>query len=298
MQVSMAKCSIVTSIFTREKGYVNLKTSGKINKKKAIEILNSFTPQGASPKGSVRIGTFGNSLGVGYYWMENPSVARITTILTNFSPLKYEIFSPPLDEKQIPILARGVNLGSELYVNSSEFNLDYWIEKFGKNSISAILYSYLSGDNMLIVHEDPNVRLNFLKILTRLVPSLVFKYNRITSGCSELDGNENIVGVNKLPKKYRSHKKLFLPLDTVFIDLNTFTIEGEGIKKSEFTSMIIDVAETNYYNSFQLLISFLKKINQRDQNITNLDESGMSLVSRIQSKLGLKPPLTQEWIMF
>jgi len=78
------KVDFVSSIFTRNKGFTSIESSSKMSHKNAVAILNSFTPQGASPQGSIRISTYDKYLGVGYYWMEDNSTARISTFYQEY----------------------------------------------------------------------------------------------------------------------------------------------------------------------------------------------------------------------
>lgn len=76
---NLSKVDFISSVFTRNKGFTHIECSTKLSRKDAVSILNAFTPQGASPQGSVRIANFRNYLGVGYYCMEDSSTARIST---------------------------------------------------------------------------------------------------------------------------------------------------------------------------------------------------------------------------
>ncbi len=298
MNMRRPRYNFLSSLFTRSNGYTKIKSSSILSKKQAVSILNSFTPQGASPKGSIRIATYGDMIGAGYYWMENESTARISTFLTPFDDVTPSSFLPPLKLDDIPNIAK-VNDFFRLNIKYDQnwvFNI---ARHFGNEKGSAILYSLLSGDNLIIVHSNTEERLKFIAFLLTLIPSLSFKYNRITSGCTELDGNENIVGVDELPRKFRSHKKLYLPLDTIFIDLKLNNIEGEGIKNSDYTRMLMEIAQDDMEAAQIEIFKLYKEILERKNKFSNIcDDQDMNLVNRIEVKLGLRPPLSQDWMMF
>lgn len=291
------RINFVSSIFTRNKGFTAIESSSKISHKNAVSLLNSFTPQGASPQGSIRITKYDKYLGVGYYWMEDDSTARISTFYHEYKENELVSYVPPLISELIPQLARGF---MRKYFSNIRPAEDYpIISQFGIEKTGAILYSLLSGDNLLIVHPNQDARLKFITTFLRMIPSIIFQYNRFTSGCSELDGNENIVGLAELPNKYRSHKKLYLPLDTIFVDLVNSTIEGEGIKNSDYTRRVIEVAYKDKISAKKLIYGFFKSVlfDSKPQEI-KYSEQDYSLINRIQAKLGLSEPIADEWIMF
>ncbi len=264
-----------------------------------IDILNSFTPQGSSPNGSIRITTVNEFIGVGYYYMISPSVAKLSTFLIESGDIALNTFTPPLITDLKQIFRQSFDISSTL--NSYSQNWIYpVIENFGPVNTSALLYSFLSGDNILIVHPDQEMRLRFLGFFLNLLPSIVLKYNRITFGCSELDGNENIVGVDRLPKVYRSHKKLYLPLDTIFVDLLNNRIEGEGVKRSSITDELVNTIKKSYFEAKSNLEILFKDIMDEKSNMPfskgyNIE----SLIERIEVKLNIRSPAkNKEWIMF
>jgi hypothetical protein len=162
------------------------------------------------------------------------------------------------------------------------------------------LFSFLSGDNILIVHPDQELRLRFLGFFLDLIPSVALRYNRITLGCSELDGNENIVGVDQLPNTYRSHKKLYLPLDTIFVDLTSHRVEGEGIKRSSLTDTLSEQIDSNYMNAkSELSLFYADILNETQTSTYGNNENDNLLKERIQVKLKLKSEAKQQdWLMF
>ena len=132
------KVHYVSSVFTRNKGFTSIESSSKISHKKAVSILNSFTPQGASPQGSIRITKYDKYLGVGYYWMEDNSTARISTFFQEYKDNRLLSYVPPLISELIPQLAKGFmreyfsNIRpAEDYPIISQFG----VEKTGSNSI-------------------------------------------------------------------------------------------------------------------------------------------------------------------
>lgn len=268
-------------------------------RKNLIHILNSFTPQGSSPNGSIRIASVNDFLGVGYYYMISPSVAKLSTFLVESQEIGLNTFTPPLISDLKRIFRQSFNMSSTLNRYSKNWMYPV-IEKFGHVNTSALLYSFLSGDNILIVHPNQETRLRFLGFFLDLLPSIVLKYNRITFGCTELDGNENIVGVDKLPMIYRSHKKLYLPLDTIFVDLINNTVEGEGVKRSSITDDLVKNIMNNYFVAKSNLKSFFRNIIEESANSSF--EKGYnieSLIDRIEVKLNIKSPAkSKEWIMF
>ncbi|MCH8907151.1 MAG: hypothetical protein IH840_08690 [Candidatus Heimdallarchaeota archaeon] len=286
----------VISKFTREKGFTEIH-SNKHDRKKSISLLNNFIPQGASPRGSVRLTYVDEStLGVGYYKMIDHSNASIHTLLAKINENKFERFLPTL-KYHFNDMVDPLNINM---VMKYEDHLTYsLLENFGLKKSASILYSYLTGDNILLVTEKNDLRLNFIRTLLSISPNLIFTYNRITTGCMELDGNENIVSVNKLPRKYRSHKKLFLPLDTIFIDLENRYVEGEGVKYSEYTEYLVDILSRGSDGAFTELKHFFENIVNRKPSIQrNFGEIDLSLISRIESKLRRRPSKQEEWIMF
>jgi hypothetical protein len=292
----MSNLEYLSSYFTRKKGFENIQSSTSISRKKAIHILNSFTPQGASPRVSIRLGSVDNKVGVGYYFMEDNSSVHISTILTSLKFDKLQTFLPPLEHEDISYIARGakINLLNDHYSKDKIMDI---VKIFDKETASALIYSILSGDNLIIVHNDHTERLKFLASILNFLPRVSLSYNRLTSECAELDGNENIIGVSELPKKYRDHKKLYLPLDTIFIDLEENRIEGSGLKRAPFTDSVVESAiddnmliKTNIHN-------FFKGITESIYNNTNTDPKTMTLIERIELKLGIRNELEQSWLM-
>lgn len=286
----------ITSLFTRQQGYTKINGSRKLSHKQAIEILNSFTPQGASPRISLRIGRYRGEIGIGYYFMESDERAKISTILLKDSINTDTILQLPFDEFDIMAIANG-NRDNFFRYNSIE-SKDYW-KLFHSEQLAIILYSLLVGDNIILVHSDHSERLEFISRVLQIMPSIIFDYNRITSSCAELEGNENIVGVAELPQKYRSHKKLFLPLDTIFVDLNTKRIQGEGMKTCEFAKGLSTVLKKNIDHTRDELCNFFKKVSSENfdpQEYTS-DEPTQIMINRIRSKMGLDRKSMDNWIM-
>lgn len=286
----------LSSYFTRKKGFENIQSSTSISRKKAINILNSFTPQGASPRVSIRLGSIDNKVGVGYYFMEDNSSVHISTILTSLKNDKLQTFLPPLNHDIISHIARGakIDLVNDHYSGDQIMDI---IHLFGKETASALLYSILSGDNLIIVHKDHSERLKFIASILNFLPRVSLSYNRLTSECAELDGNENIIGVSELPKKYRDHKKLFLPLDTIFVDLEENRIEGSGLKRAPFTDNVVETAIDDSLLIRTDIREFFKGITESVFNITNTDPKTMTLIERIELKLGIRKELEQSWLM-
>ncbi|MDH5400888.1 MAG: hypothetical protein OEZ01_08990 [Candidatus Heimdallarchaeota archaeon] len=285
----------ISSIFTRKKGYTKIKSSLSYSNERAVKILNTFTPQGVSPKICLRIGSIDNQIGVGYYYMEDNSTVRISTFLSPIQINNLEVFTPPIEEDQIIRLAKG-----ELSMISHKYSFftNTFLDIFDNEDASSILYSILSGDNLIIVHPNHTDRLQFMASLLNVLPKIIFQYSRLTSSCSELEGNENIIGVEELPKKYRSHKKLFLSLDTIFIDLTTRSIEGEGIKNCNLTRDVISKIKENYSNGIIDLQNIIEDIiNNNSAFIEKLDAQSGYLVNTIQEKLNITNESEQSWIM-
>lgn len=285
----------IYSKFTREKGFVDIETSLKIPKNQSIKILNTFIPQGASPMGSFRISCFEDKVGVGYYWMENPSTSHLFALLTKKQLIINRPFLPPY-----PIDYEGVISKRNLvYSKSDEINLR-WEEAlsgFSKHHISSMMYSILTGDNILIVDRNANHRMNLINLFLKIMPANIFSYNRITSGCAELDGNENIVGVDELPKKYRSAKKLFLPIDTIFVDLEIKSVEGDGMKTCTITDELAENVFDDINSTYEFVNELLRSV-KRQKNINREDILDQKFIDRIQLKLGLRQKIEEDWMMF
>lgn len=291
----VSKYDFLSSKFTRKRGFTNITGSISLSRKKAISILNSFTPQGASPAHSIRIGSFNDMIGAGYYSMEDESTANLYTVLSLNNEDKYLPFIPSLNLSDIENISIGkFNLNKITSYNSMD-SLDL-NNIFGVERTSNILYSLLSGDNLIIVEPSHDKRLAFMRTLLMMVPRVSLKYNRLTSDCFELDGNENIIGVDQLPRKFRSHKKLYLPVDTIFVDLEQGQIEGNGIKNSSLTKKII---LNNQFDISKILVEtsqLYKKIIENNY-IPKEDETNKSLVNRMRYKLGIDKEFKENWLM-
>lgn len=291
----VSKYDFLSSKFTRKRGFTNITGSISLSRKKAISILNSFTPQGASPAHSIRIGSFNDMVGAGYYSMEDESTANLYTVLSLNNEDKYLPFIPSLNLSDIENISIGkFNLNKITSYNSMD-SLDL-NNIFGVERTSNILYSLLSGDNLIIVEPSHDKRLAFMRTLLMMVPRVSLKYNRLTSDCFELDGNENIIGVDQLPRKFRSHKKLYLPVDTIFVDLEQGQIEGNGIKNSSLTKKII---LNNQFDISKILVEtsqLYKKIIENNY-IPKEDETNKSLVNRMRYKLGIDKEFKENWFM-
>lgn len=291
----VSKYDFLSSKFTRKRGFTNITGSISLSRKKAISILNSFTPQGASPAHSIRIGSFNDMVGAGYYSMEDESTANLYTVLSLNNEDKYLPFIPSLNLSDIENISIGkFNLNKITSYNSMD-SLDL-NNIFGVERTSNILYSLLSGDNLIIVEPSHDKRLAFMRTLLMMVPRVSLKYNRLTSDCFELDGNENIIGVDQLPRKFRSHKKLYLPVDTIFVDLEQGQIEGNGIKNSSLTKKII---LNNQFDISKILVEtsqLYKKIIENNY-IPKEDETNKSLVNRMRYKLGIDKEFKENWLM-
>ncbi|MHA2503248.1 MAG: hypothetical protein ACXAE3_10285 [Candidatus Kariarchaeaceae archaeon] len=287
--------STIQSRFTRKKGYVEIESSEKLKHRRAIQILNSFTPQGASPQVSLRIGNWEDRLGLGYYFMEDASNARISTILVE----KYEENVPrlqiPMEASYIEKIAYGSykEIMKEDKVSAYDF-----VDHFGVEQASMIFYSLLTGDNIIVIHPDHLSRVQFIKSILEIVPTTFFRYNRITTGCAELDGNENIIGVEQLPKKFRSHKKLYMPLDTIFVDLNDGKIMGEGLKSNIFTTSLTRAYEKNPNVAYRSLCDFYMEISKEGfENYQLFGKNTEDLTRKIRGKLGLEDMNKDNWLM-
>lgn len=290
------KYHIITSTFTRANGYEDIETTTNQSKSEVVKILTSFTPQGACPGESTRIRIYGKFIGVSYFIMENPSKFKIMVLLTNLEKIIWEPFVPLLHEKAISHLARGDKyklVEYQYYIK--EISL---VKIFGLEKASTILYSLLGGDNIIIFHPNHKKRLEFVVGILQLIPATILKYHCITSHCEELDGNENIVGIDHLPKKFLTHKKLYLPLDTIFVDLDTLEIHGEGIKNSNLTRKLMDIGHGGVQETRKMITKILKNIINKNIQYQTYDDSEVSLIHRIEAKLGLREKLIQEWIMF
>jgi hypothetical protein len=284
---------VITSRFTRASGYTNIETTTKKTRNELKQILRKFTPQGASPQSSIKIQVIQQWLGISYFVRFDPSTYKIMILLTELKKIKWKRFVPLIHEKLIPHLACGdVYKLVDPHVEIKQFYLQ---KIFGIETTATILYSLLCGDNIVIIHPEHSARLKFIVGLLQLVPSILWSYNRITSNCEELEGNENIAGLKELPKKYYSHKKVYLPLDTIFIDLKSNTVHGEGIKNSEFTKKIVDTR--NPEESFIRIRNLMKKI-QSQNKISNKDMEIIGLIHRIELKLGLRSSIIHDWMMF
>lgn len=283
------------SQFTRRQGYTNIQSSVKVKHKQAIKILNSFTPQGASPKISLRIGAWNNKLGLGYYFMENESNAQISTIIIDNLDSHSQNLIVPMSEVAIENIAMG---SYEEIMKTDNITSQKLAKDFGIEQTSMILYSILTGDNIIIIHPDHQKRVEFVKSLLELVPISYFQYNRITTGCSELDGNENIVGVEKLPKKYRSHKKLYMPVDTIFVDLVDTQIMGEGLKSNPFTTSLTQthIKDPNQ-SAAELRVYFNEITNPKFKDYGKYGKNNDFLTRKIRAKLGLEEANKENWLM-
>ncbi|MHA2097521.1 MAG: hypothetical protein ACW99A_02435 [Candidatus Kariarchaeaceae archaeon] len=231
--------------------------------------------------------------------MISASTAKLSTYLLNSHIIGLNPFTPPLvpnfDSSKYFIITKLKNTLS--YPESWIYPV---IEKFGHSSTSALMFSFLSGDNILIVHPDQETRLRFLGYFLNILPSTVLRYNRITLGCSELDGNENIVGVDQLPHQYRSHKKLYLPLDTIFVDLINSKVEGEGIKRSLLTDNLSSIMNQNLNLAKTSLKMFFTEILERKEvSLFDIDPDNEPLIKRIEAKLNIESSAKkQDWLMF
>lgn len=284
------KTKMISSIFTREKGFTKIDTNFRISRKKAINILNSLTPQGTSPENCIRIGIHDNLLGIGYYEMTNESTAQIRTYFLKLHEKELEFFNPfqlrtTQENKVFQI--------DKLDIDARLYDI---IEKFGNEKFSAILYSILCGDNIIVIEKDHKKRLDFFSLFFEFIPSIVLKYNRLTSSCFELEGNENIIGVPELPIKFRSHEKMYLPLDTIFVDLENYTVVGNGIKNSPLTKIITSM-HSNLIMMQEKLIDFYSEILHGEYSTDEIDQKTLSLIERIESKLGIRDIKMDNWIM-
>ena len=173
-----------------------------------------------------------------------------------------------------------------------------FLSNFDVSTSSMILYSFLAGDNMIIIHPDHQVRLEFIKSLIAFVPFTFYRYNRITSGCSELDGNENIIGVEELPIKYRSHKKLYMPVDTIFVDLKENKVMGEGLKNNQFIKEIIENYNLDIKLGRKLVINYFEDISRPNyQESEKYGENSKQLTNKIRMKLGLNVQSDDNWLL-
>ena len=77
-------------------------------------------------------------------------------------------------------------------------------------------------------------------------------------------------------------------MDTIFIDLENYHVEGTGIKKSEFTNKIAEEAENNISSAKLLIREFFDDIIEHNYDLENQDTTTLSLIHRIESKMGLR----------
>lgn len=295
--LSSIKYHIVTSTFTRANGFEAIESSTNHSKSELLKILTAFTPQGASPNECIRIRTCMDWIGISYFAKEDDSTYNMMVLLTELERILWKPFLPIMHEKIISHLAKGDKYKLIEYADH-EFDINL-ANQFDLEKASIFLYSLLCGDDIIIVHPEHSERLKFIYGILQMIPSILFKYICITTNCEELDGNENIIGVSKLPEKYQSHMKLYLPLDTIFVDLNSKLIQGEGIKNSELTRKFIDLCQSGISDGRKMIIHFLQNIlHQRLLKNEAIDDTDLSLVHRIEVKMGLRPPIVQDWMMF
>jgi len=227
--------------------------------------------------------------------MEDDENALLSTILIDQNHLDSKPLNVPISETAIEAIARGDH--QQILTQSPQTSAKL-TDLYSVDEASMILYSLLAGDNMIIIHPDHEQRLDFIRSMVFMMPNLFFKYNRITSGCAELDGNENIIGVSQLPLTYRSHKKLYMPLDTIFVDLQNQKVMGEGLKTSDLTKNLV----RNYQEKIQLgrksIISFFTDISQKKfTNAGRYDDQSKPLIDKIRNKLGLETNDQDNWLL-
>ncbi|MCY3411394.1 MAG: hypothetical protein INQ03_07150 [Candidatus Heimdallarchaeota archaeon] len=278
----------IISTFTRNSGFTKIQSSQKLSRKKAIKILSSFTPQGASPLVSYRIGTYQSYIGVGYYYMQNDETAMIYTQLISDTYEPFKPFNPKLDLSTFD--SNSLVTKHNDYNSEELFNL---LDEFGLEGSSSILYSILSGDNIIIVDDSHERRIKLIKTFLSFLPKLALRYNRITTDCFDLDGNENIIGVKVLPKKFRSHKKLYFPLDTIFVDIEERKLYGNGIKTNDFIQNLLlktQGSNNQLQNEFEQLF---KQISARKFDKEELNP----LIIRISNRLSNQSIINDTWIL-
>lgn len=280
----------ITSLFTREYGYTNIESNAKYSKKKSIHILNSFTPQGASPDISLRIGSYDNLIGIGYYHMENNSDARLSTLFTKYDDnIRYKFIDLPTKEQNI----REFTVNTMFSATDVKLSVNM-LTRFDQLSLSILFYSIMAGDNIIVIHPDHELRLQLFSELLRLFPVLMLQYNRLTTNCTELDGNENIIGVSTLPPSYRSHDKLHLPLDTIFVDLTDYRVTGGGVKNNKFTDVIADSVHYDNNPRDKITDYFDKAMKYNDDYQEKI--ANYHLIQKIRINLGIEREQSNEWL--
>jgi len=284
------KSNYIKALFTREQGYTEIECTVRYPHKKAIQILNSFTPQGSSPEISLRIGSLNDMIGIGYYRMNNESEASLFTSFTKHDEENMNLFL------HLPKATTGneqVNFDKIIYPAEHDSNpqlLDY----FDNEMVSSLLYSIMAGDNIIVIHEDHEKRLEFFREFLSYFPIILLKYNRLTTNCTELDGNENIIGVSQLPKKYRSHDKLHLSLDTIFVDLAAYTISGGGLKRNEFSDTIAELIRTEA-NPREIILEYIQSSTTMDENYKSIMPN-YHLIQQLRVNLGIEEPTANDWL--
>jgi hypothetical protein len=287
---------IITSTFTRSHGFTDISSTTPHSRPQLIQLLNAFSPRGSSPPQTIKIRSYEQWIGVSYYSKESTTTYKMMVVLSNSDPLNWECLTPFESEHDTQKLARGDRYKLLETQPSRPSNL---VRRLGSDLVASLIYSVLCGDNIIFVHQDHEERLRFIGDLLRLFPGLVMCYNTITSNCIEIDGNENITGLGQLPSKFYSHKELYLPLDTVFVDLNHNSIHGDGVKSSDLTRKLADIGWSDPNQTRKMICLLLKKIFATDdERKKQLDHEDEDLIMRIEVKLGLRSQEQDNWIMF
>ena len=225
--------------FTRRIGFIDVKTSLKLNEREQNRLITSALPQGSSPKESIKIMLREKDLLVSYYSMTNISDAIIVIlILKGLEPklqIPYWIFS----EKSLllAIRAKEENWETDELMNLLELAATQEKE-FGlldEKTLSSFFYSALTGDNIILISETHEKRIKFLATIGGVFPARLMEKNKITTWCKEFEGNQNILGIDLSSKDTKKINRFRLQSDLIFVDLDNGTLEGEGAKDSPLT---------------------------------------------------------------
>ncbi len=225
--------------FTRRIGFVDIKTSLELNEREQNRLITQALPQGSSPQESIKIMLREDGLLVSYYSMTNISDAIIVIlILEGLEPklqLPYWIFSEK--SLKLAIQAKEENWLINKLKNRVELTAtqEREFELLDEKTLSSLLYSVLTKDNVILISEAHETRIKFLATLGGAFPAKIMEQNKITTWCKEFEGNQNILGIDQSSKDTKKINRFRLQSDLIFVDLDSGILTGEGAKDAPLT---------------------------------------------------------------
>ncbi len=282
----------VSAFFTRKSGFEVISNNTGINEKELAPLFLSFIPQGRSPEYSEILKNHGLGLFASYFSMINDRdfflvIFQISS-LDEFSHLPGKIFDPHVHDLAVK-LARREHSYTEVVQKWPSAENDFSPSTYlSREHWPAMIFSLLAGDDIVIVSGNQKRRQDFFEMISHLLPMAFLRYNSFTLLANELKNNLNIIGVSKRPSEKEVRKQL--GLDSIIVDLDENTLDGEGVKTTDVCEELADKLLSSFNEYKSLLQEHAKEWSALGYSPEGIfDPRDQVLIRRIGARIHGKP---------